>query len=1533
MNSVAGRELWRAIGLVMLLLPVGLAACDDEGTGSHPGWLGLNLHATSPRLPAAIDSIEIEVRRTGMIAARDTVVPSSEGRFAAEFSLAAGSEYDIRLFAWGAAGDPWPDGRAVRGIAGIGGVEGIPIRAGRRVDATVRLDSATTRLLGVSGAAGYDSVRVWWRSVPGAEQYRLAWYEAASGRHDSTAALADTYWTATGSRLPLLASDGLASDSILFRARAEFPARVALYGPGRWQDLSLWFEPLRLLAIDPPAGSTVAAETVGVTLAFDRLVEPSALAAGVAWLRLPAREPVAFEVSPPSAADRFRLDAVEPLAMGTDFQVRLDPALVARDGRPFDGDPHVDGLQPDSVTWSTAAYDPLRVTALDPPPGASDVARDTALRVRFSRALDAASVTPGALYVTDSWQRTLPAATISVRDDSVLWSAADPFWFATRCTLHVTPELRALDGGHFDQDPATYPLREGYQAVFTTLPQPVGPRVAAIEPDSGATAVARESAITVTFAAAVDPATVSPLTTFRVLRGGTVGIPGALTHDPAARQFAFRPQHPLERGATYVVRLWGELPGGGGITDAEGNRLDQDRTALGYQPFESHFEAETPPTVIARAFEPERADTFVARNAVISLRFGREIDAASVTPQTVVLTRAGEAIAASRSWESGQLWLRLTPADSLQAWSYYTVTVDTLVATPDGSRLDQDPDAPGRQPFVFGFTTVPDSLHPAVAEVMPADGATGVAADAVLTVSFAAPVDPNSVGQNSFLLEALPEGEPEPVAGHVTATATSASFTPDTPLAADREHRLRLTSAITDPSGLYGLDQEPDSSGLQAFTSTFRTEPERIPPRVESVSPADGAVGIGIATEIALLFSEAMATDGFAGAFALHAGADTIAGSGSWNASDRIWTFTPEGALDWARTYSVAVDTTARDLAGNRLDQEAGLAGRQPFASVFTTEADREAPRVAWREPATGAEAVAIDAELHYGFDEPLDPATVTPEAFRLLDPAATAVPLRLSLAEGNTLLIGEPIALPDSVPAWLDFGATYTVVADTLLADANGNRLDQDRVTPGRQADVSFFATMAETLAPRVTALTPSGTSVPVAAQPRLTFSEPMTAATLQAPGVVTLTRDGEAVACSLVIAAGGDTLRLLPHEALAYDSEHTIGVDTLATDLLGNYLDQHADLAGRQSYSATFRTVLDTEPPTVVAIEPEDGSGNLPPDVSVTLTFSEPLDPSTVNDATVYMTGPGGTVALAGGPVLTDGDRVIQLVPADPLPPGATYTVVVRHLVTDVHGNAMEHEPGQPAFSATLSTGAFPVIVWDGGLCAPGDTARVVFDAASSYDPDPTDSVAVAIWDWGDGVRDTLAAPEGLVASHQYGCLDLAGCDGLDNDGDGAVDETGPQGCDESYRIVLELVDGNGDRTSASAGVSFCAFLVTAASPAAGALVGSRDPVRLDLSHGVLATSLDSSVVFLRLADSTAVPHTRSLTNAGRTLWLHPQGIHGGEHLVRLTPGVTDSFGVHLDQGTCLPGDQAFELRFRGPPKPPAEEATEGGDDPLEP
>jgi len=472
----------------------------------------------------------------------------------------------------------------------------------------------------------------------------------------------------------------------------------------------------------------------------------------------------------------------------------------------------------------------------------------------------------------------------------------------------------------------------------------------------------------------------------------------------------------------------------------------------------------------------------------------------------------------------------------------------------------RDGQLPETKIYLFDVETIPDF---SVIATVPADGATDVAIDTPITITFSEGIDCNTVDLNAASGGSLlavfaatdPEAADSPVPGDITPAcvddATQLILVPDPDIKYSRDVVLTLTDSI---ASLRARDINPLYDPLQGhlrggYTMAYSTVN---PPALSVVSVKGSANGS-----------------------VLHRDLDGDTG-----------TLDPEAIVI---TFSEGI---RRDFTGDGIVDAADEAALYNYIVV---------------DDITGLSAAELDAGLTNG---------VIPGTFAWNAPATQWLDERQLIGSDNQVTF-----TPDT---WWQWGTVVRVrLAGALDAagSANTDYLESDRATVrGGQLPADVFTTFAVELLPDlyVAAAVPGDTavSIPIDSDITITFSEGVSCDSILTGMTVAFAGSdpeapGAAVDGAFDCTDGVDTVTFIPTTPVKYsrDVVVTMTSDILSWRAANDPSNSGADpLQGhlRDGYSIAYSTV---DPPALGLIAIETTSGNLSMQLSdgIIMTFSE--------------------------------------------------------------------------------------------------------------------------------------------------------------------------------------------------------------------------------------------------------------------------------------------------------------------------------------
>ena len=517
---------------------------------------------------------------------------------------------------------------------------------------------------------------------------------------------------------------------------------------------------------------------------------------------------------------------------------------------------------------------------------------------------------------------------------------------------------------------------------------------------------------------------------------------------------------------------------------------------------------------------------------------------------------------------------------------------------------------------------------PSVVSTIPANGATAVVVNTPISATFSMAMNPATLTAATFTVTGPGGG----VAGTVTYSGETATFAPASALAYGTLYTSTITTGATDLGGT------PLPVNYVWMFTTIAPAPS-----VTSTVPANGATNVPVTQALNATFSEAMnpATIGASTFTVTGPGGGAVGGAVTY--SGLVATFTPAATLAYGTVYTATITTGATDLAGTPLPAN--------YVWAFTTITPP--PAVVATVPVNGATGVPIGQVLSATFNEAMNCTTLLSPAtaFTVTGPGATVV--------AGTVGCAGPVAT-FTPAAELAVNTLYTATITTGAQDLAG--------TPLAGNFIWTFRTVPTPTPPTVISTVPANlaTGVPINQALSATFSVAMTPATIDSTTFTLSGPGGVAVAGTVTYVANGSVATLTPATSLLPSTVYTATITTGAQDLAGT------SLAANYVWTFTTAAATDVTPPTVISTVPADGATAVPLNQIVSATFSESMNPATINSTTFTLTGPGAT-AVAGLVAYAAVGNTLTFTPTASLAPSTLFTATITTGAQDLAGNAL--------------------------------------------------------------------------------------------------------------------------------------------------------------------------------------------------------------------------------------------------------------------
>jgi len=835
-----------------------------------------------------------------------------------------------------------------------------------------------------------------------------------------------------------------------------------------------------------------------------------------------------------------------------------------------------------------------------------------------------------------------------------------------------------------------------------------------------------------------------------------------------------------------------------------------------------------------------------------------------------------------------------------------------------------------------------DEAPPAVEQIVPTNGASGVPVAAPIQVVFSEAINPSTVTTQTMPVTSVAGS----IAGlwSMSADKTTATFTPASAYRDFTAVAVRVTTGVTDLVG-----KPLAGEAVSTFTTADST-----PPAFVSRTPAPGARDITAASVIRVAYSEQVDPARFTGdPIALSLGGSPIAGQIAFALNNTVAVFTPASLLEPNAVYTVTIQP-AFDIYGNRQTQ----ASSYTFATTDTI-----APAIAQLTAAGGTSVkiglpVSVTATVSASDVASVDllvngtvVQTLTAAPFTFTVPVTAALAPSFSVAARATDLSGNvgPLqslqltVLADDAPTVtitspqpgtvVNTGASVTVTvhaADDIgvaqigfQAGGAATALDAVSVTPPAASRDATFHVVVPADAAGGSTIELKAAAIDTAGHSSATSTVSVTVADTTAPTVAI-----SAPAADSLIDAGQTV-------AVTVTASDAGGVTAITLDATGAavFSESRALAPSQTAAQATFQI------PVPAAARPTDrvtltakasdafGNQSAPSQISVTIrdaaapettiaiaggqTTVRPGRPVTF---TVSASDPGGVARVgyeATGAVSSSGTQTIS--PPQPSASGQ-FTITVpanapigqAMAITGTATDASNNAGRSAAASLTVVADDVPTV----HLTSPPAGAHVIEGTVLTLTADASDDVGVAsvVFQINGAAVATLTAPP--YATQQ---IVPAGANGSSIVVTAVATDTAGQTATDARSLTLDV-----DSTSPR---------VTSTLPANGAVdVSIAAPVVVNFTEALDPATV-TPATFQVSAGGPPIDGVRSLADGDSTVRFFPaQPLPLGTTItVALTSGITDRFGNALADAQGNPLTAPFLVTFTtgafGITSPPAE------------
>ncbi len=341
------------------------------------------------------------------------------------------------------------------------------------------------------------------------------------------------------------------------------------------------------------------------------------------------------------------------------------------------------------------------------------------------------------------------------------------------------------------------------------------------------------------------------------------------------------------------------------------------------------------------------------RTTLVTATFNKKMDPKTINGSTfMVKVTGGSELTGNVTYSVADSTAIFTASGKFADNTTYEARVTTGVKDLMGNSLQEDK--------VWAFSTGATIL-PIITALSPANMATNIALNKVITATFSVTMDQSTITASNFTLK----NAGVIVLGTVTGTGTGASFTPTVALSPYTLYTASITMAV----------KNADGSALAKDTTWTFTTADNIP-KVNTTDPTKNATLVPLNKTVSAIFSVAMNPTTITSTnFTLKRSGIVVNGVVGYSGTTA--TFNPNNDLLSNTVYTATIRAGVKNTNGTALAKD----------TVWTfTTATILAPNVILTDPSDQDGNVALNQNVMATFSEPMDNLTITTTTFKIME-------------------------------------------------------------------------------------------------------------------------------------------------------------------------------------------------------------------------------------------------------------------------------------------------------------------------------------------------------------------------------------------------------------------------------------------------------------------------------------------------------------------------------------------------------------------